>query len=207
MVRIQETIQALRPDLLVAAGDITRFTHPEATLAQLSEMSLPVLAIRGNSDWSKVDTLIEQHPHIHSLHLKKVCVNGVGFVGINGTIPVPFRSRVSMKEKRSLDALESLLDGHSILVAHPPPLGTLDEVFGRFHTGSRGLFQLIARCQPAMFICGHIHERPGSAFIGQTIVVNCNMGRTGSGAIIDFEKGRSPEVRILKGTHTPTHGG
>jgi Icc-related predicted phosphoesterase len=103
-----------------------------------------------------------------------------------------------MKEKKFVDKVESLVNGHSVLVAHPPPLGTLDEVLGRFHAGSRGLFELISRRQPALFICGHIHERPGTAFIGQTFVVNCNMGRTGGGALIEFEKGETPEARMLR---------
>ena len=198
VARIQENVARFTPDALVVAGDIARFGRAETALAALGEMTLPVLAIRGNWDRARMEVLMAHHPRIVSLHLKKVCVNGVDFVGVDGTLALPFRCRVCMKEKHVLEKIDPLLDRHSVLVAHPPPRGTLDEVFGRFHAGSTGLFELISRRQPALFICGHIHERPGTAFIGETLVVNCNMGRRGAGALIEFEKGRNPEARMLE---------
>jgi len=84
-----------------------------------------------------------------------------------------------------------------VLVAHPPPYGTLDEGFGNLHAGSRGLRRLILDRQPRLFICGHIHERPGWAFLGKTLVVNCSMGRSGAGAWIGMETGREPTVEML----------
>jgi hypothetical protein len=197
MALIRENIARFKPDVLVVAGDITHPARPQAGISQIGELPLPVLAIRGNSDRSRVESLIEEHPGIHSLHLREVSVNGVDFVGVHGTIPVPFRSRVCLREKRFREQLDPLLRGHSVLVAHPPPLGFLDEVLGRFHAGSKSILEIISRVQPALFLCGHIHERPGTAFVGKTLVVNCTLARKGAGALIEFEPGRVPEAMML----------
>ena len=197
MALIRENIAKFKPDVLVVAGDITHPARPQAAISQIGELPLPVLAIRGNSDRSRVESLIEEHPGIHSIHLREVSVSGVMFVGVHGTIPLPFRSRVCMREKRLKEQIDSLLTGSSVLVAHPPPLGILDEVLGRFHAGSKSILEIISRHQPAVFLCGHIHESPGTAFLGRTLVVNCNLARRGTGALIEFEQGRPPEARML----------
>ena len=51
--------------------------------------------------------------------------------------------------------------------------------------------------QPRLFVCGHIHERPGRAVLGKTLVVNCSMGRSGAGAWIEMETDREPAVSML----------
>jgi Icc-related predicted phosphoesterase len=48
-----------------------------------------------------------------------------------------------------------------------------------------------------MLICGHIHETPGKARLGKTLVVNCNMGRGRGGAMIDLTGDGNPEVVML----------
>jgi len=64
-------------------------------------------------------------------------------------------------EKRLFKSIEKLIDERTVVVAHPPPFGYLDEVFGRFHAGSRRLHDLVIKCQPMLVLCGHIHERGG----------------------------------------------
>ena len=66
-----------------------------------------------------------------------------------------------------------------------------------FHTDYRGLKKIILSYQPRLVICGHIHERPGTAFIGDTRIVNCSMGRSGAGAIIDVDGDGVSEVEMI----------
>jgi hypothetical protein len=73
----------------------------------------------------------------------------------------------------------------------------LDEAFGGFHAGCRRLYQLVVHHQPRLVLCGHIHERPGVASIGQTRVVNCNIARTGEGAMVDFGPEGSLKIKML----------
>ncbi len=186
-----------KPDVLVVAGDITNYIRPEPVIAELNDMPAPVLAIRGNSDLNRVEKLFEKYPNISSLHLKEVVINCVTFTGVSGTMPVPFSSLISFREKHVIDRLKLLVKRDTVLVAHPPPRGTLDEVLGRFHAGCRRLQKIVVNIQPRLLICGHIHERPGALFVGQTLVVNCSVGRKGAGVLINLNKGMLPEAELI----------
>ena len=194
---VREKTEALNPDALIVAGDITNYFNSTDVVDQLNHMPVPVLAIRGNTDLEKVDHLLNDYPNTSSLHLNEQKIKGQKFVGVSGTIPVPFSSRIGLREKSIINTLEALVDDSSVLVVHSPPRGVLDEAFGRFHAGCRRLYQLVVQCQPRLVLCGHIHERPGIATIGQTTVVNCNIARTGRGAIVEFDPEGSLEVKML----------
>jgi len=195
--RIRKVLLDLKPDVLVIAGDITNYRQAQHIIEQLNQMPVPVLAIRGNSDLPRVDRLLDEHPNTSSLDLREQIINGVKFAGASGTIPVPFSSRISLREQKALTALTTLVKEDSVLVVHSPPRGILDEAFGRFHAGSQRLHQLILQRRPRLVICGHIHERPGVAFVGRTTVVNCGVARRGNGATVDFDPEGSFKVEML----------
>jgi hypothetical protein len=197
LARIRECLKEYGPDVLVIAGDITNYHGHRRVVSLLNEMGLPVLAVRGNADWPIVDRLLERFSRTRSLHLREAVLDGFSFTGVSGTIPVPFRSRLRWIERPLLQKMEALVTEHTILVAHPPPWGTLDEVLGRFHAGCRGLKGIVLRQQPRILICGHIHEGPGTARLGRTRVVNCNMGGGRSGAIIDMRFDQDPAVKMI----------
>jgi hypothetical protein len=194
---IAANVTAMKPDVLVIAGDITGFRESAAYLRRLNDLPVPVLTVRGNMDAQGIETLIDSFPNMTSLHQREVTIDGIRFVGMGGTLPVPFRSRICLREQRMIEATDSLISTDSVLVAHPPPYGTLDEGIGNLHAGSKGLRRLILEKQPKMFICGHIHERPGWAFIGKTLVVNASMGRSGAGALLTLGRDAAPKVQML----------
>jgi len=187
----------LNPDVLVVAGDITNYTGSAGILAQLNDIPVPVLAVRGNTDLSGVEKLLENFPNISPLHLKQVTIGSTPFVGLSGCISIPFSSRICLNQVQVIEKLRPLIKSNSVLVAHPPPWGTLDEVFGRFHAGCRSLTKVIKICRPMLMLCGHIHERPGSVFIGKTLVVNCALGRNHAGAMIELDKDNNLKVEML----------
>ena len=195
--RIRRNVVERSPDVLVVAGDITNYHGHRRVVSVLNEMELPVLAVRGNSDLPVVDRLLRSFPRTESLHLKETVLKGLRFIGVSGAIPVPFRTRLRWIERPVLEQMLGLVQGHSILVTHPPPWGTLDEVMGKFHAGCRGIEEIVRKRQPRMLICGHIHERPGTARLGKTLVVNCNMGRSRAGAMIEWNKSREPCVHMV----------
>lgn len=197
IARVRSNISRFKPDVLVVAGDITNYTDSLSVIEDLNDMPVPVLAVRGNTDLPRVEALFEKSPNIASLHLKKREINGFTFVGLSGTIPVPFYSRICCAEGSAIERIEALLEDNSVLVAHPPPRGILDEAFGRFHAGSAGLYRMIVRRQPRLFICGHIHERPGWKYVGKTLVVNCNMGKGRGGALVTYDGGNTMNVEML----------
>ena len=197
LAKIRTHTERRNPDVIVVAGDITNYFNTDGVVCELASLSVPVLAIRGNTDLPKVNRLFESFPNVIGLHLNPTIVSDRIIIGIDGTIAVPFRSRLAFREKRLRNYVKAHLDEGSILVAHPPPLGTLDLAFGRFHVGSRCVAQIVRESEPLLLICGHIHEHSGTAPLGKTLVVNASMNRKSSGAIIDIQADRSLHVEIL----------
>lgn len=195
--KIKANIDKTKPDVVVIAGDITRYWNPAPFIKELAGLSIPILIILGNSDSSKIALLAGLHPGILNLHLRDVVINNTQFTGVSGTIPVPFRSRICLKEKAILQKLSPLVNRETVLVAHPPPFGTLDRVLKKFHAGSKGIDNLINKNQPKLFLCGHIHENLGIMKINQTLVVNCSMGWQGEGALISLSQDSDPDVCFL----------
>ena len=195
--RIQKNIVAYGPDIVAIAGDITSFKSAATVIKQLNKFMIPVLAIRGNTDLQRVDVLLNKFSNTVCLHLKEHIIDGIQFVGMGGTIPFPFRSQVGFFEDRMLKKLSRLVNQNSVVVAHPPPWGILDEAFNRFHAGSKGLYRFIRKYQPRLFLCGHIHENTGTAAIGKCMVVNCNISRNNAGAIVEIAGNDTPVVEMI----------
>jgi Icc-related predicted phosphoesterase len=194
---IKEKVSVLKPDIVVIAGDITNYSNPGPVISQINEIPVPVMAIRGNTDRPKVEGILKQCSNITALHLNEITIDGIPFIGVSGTIPIPFSSRLRIRERRFHEQLELLLNRQSVLVVHPPPWGSLDEAFGRFHAGCRRLLKTITRRQPRLVICGHIHERPGLVSIRETLVVNCSIGRMGNGALIGLDINHTVNVQMI----------
>lgn len=197
ITRIRAGIGDHSPDVLIVAGDIVNYTHNERLFREIDSLEVPVLAVRGNSDPYWHERRYQRYPNITSLHLNKVDIGGFSFTGIGGTLPVPFRSRFRLLERRLLENIKRLLDRRTVLVVHPPPHGTLDRVMGRFSAGAKGVCELMDHCRPPLVLCGHIHEDAGAICVGQTLVVNCSMGRDGNGAIIDLDGSHPPVARMI----------
>ena len=194
---IRDTLARHAVDALVVAGDLCRwFRSSAALLEELQQLRIPVLAIRGNSDPRRLEDHLAVHSSITSLHLKTVRCHGVPFVGAGGTVPLPFASRIGWRERIIEETLCRLLTPQSVLVVHPPPRDVLDQVAARFHVGCRTVNRVIAACRPQLVLCGHIHEDPGVVALGDTVVVNCTLGR-GGGALVALVDGLRPRVKML----------
>ncbi|WP_372677681.1 metallophosphoesterase [Desulfosarcina sp.] len=195
--RLISRIAAHRPDMVLLAGDLFRRRHPEVTLDRLNRLALPVLLIRGNSDPRHLARLLPPFPRLRSIHLSAARFGDVEMVGIGGTLPLPFHSRLGINETDVETRVSGMLHANSVLVAHPPPHGVRDRVLGRFHAGSRAVRRMVDGCSPALVVCGHIHEQAGIGTIGRTIVVNCAMGRASDGALIRYDGRSLPVCRML----------
>jgi Icc-related predicted phosphoesterase len=194
---ILEKLDVLQPDALVVAGDIAGRDDSGRIIEQLSNSPAPVLGIRGNTDPPAVDQWLGNYANTVCLHLKQWDLMGIPFVGVSGTFVYPFGSRLAVREAPVLRALEPLVNDTTILVAHPPPWGVLDQALGRFHVGCRSLRTLVQKRRPRLLICGHVHEHPGVDTIGTTRVVNCSVARTGQGGVICLAADRIVEITML----------
>lgn len=185
-------------DLIVMAGDISGYLSYKHIPDQLKSMPVPVFYVRGNSDGRQAARLWQHDSRVTHLHLRKVNYQGLCFAGISGVFLLPFESRLCLAEKRLTSRLATLLSDVSVLVTHTPPRGTVDKVMGRFYSGSRALRALAMKYQPALLICGHIHENTGTAFLGRTLVVNCSMAKKGAGVLVDYQAGVCPRATLLE---------
>ncbi len=193
-----------KPDVIVIAGDITGYFRWKSPLDQLNQLGQgqenrpPVLCIRGNSDFKRIEPNLAKSKNLTLLGACPRTVQGVPFMGTNGTIPLPFASRVCLGENQLFKTLLPHMAKETILVAHPPPRGICDKVGNRFSAGSQNLLDFIKTTHPAMVLCGHIHEQAGMAFVQNTLVVNCAINKNHQGAIIDLKKDTPPRVNFLQ---------
>lgn len=194
--RIQKNIDAHHPDLLILAGDTTRYFNPSPVVSKVADFKIPVFLVRGNTDKRSIKKVIGRYKNLTLLDFNKKDFNGVNFVGLNGTIPIPFHSQISFTE-RWTKKIVTTLDINTVLVAHPPPLRVLDTVFGKFHAGCSKLYETVKLCQPRLLICGHIHENPGIETIQQTTVINCSIGKSGAGTLIQFKDNCIQEIEMI----------
>jgi len=197
-IRAVEKVAAKEtPDFVVVAGDLTSYTiRPEVHRA-LARLAVPVVVVKGNTDPGRMLRRMDRSANITCLHLQTLDLNGVKFAGIGGTIPLPFRSKLALREKPLFDTIRDLVDPQTVLVTHPPPFGARDRVLGRVHSGSRLLRNVVFSRRPRVLICGHIHEQAGTEALDQTLVVNCSMGCGGAGAVISLAPDRPVCVRML----------
>jgi hypothetical protein len=194
---IRSHIEIHHPDALVVAGDIFNYLHPEPVLHILNGFGVPVLAVRGNSDPAYMARYFAAYSNIRLLNAGRIRLDGISFAGLSGTIPVPFRSRIAFREKHLMEKMKPMLDRDTILIAHPPPYGTLDRVGRKIHAGSALVRDLVVHTSPRMLICGHIHEDKGMEMLEQTLVVNCCLPHGGRGALVELDGGHRPGVKFL----------
>ena len=193
---IKTHVLELNPDVLVIAGDVTNKTNPSSFVSLVTELPIPVLAVRGESDNQTVEQLFDECPNISSLNLKIVSFGGVSFVGLSSISPRLFWNSYSYSDE-IIKEIEPFIDSKSVVVTHLPPWGYLDEPFWSLHTGCRRLHNLLLVHQPAVLICGHMHNRSSMTYIGKTLVVNCSIAKSGAGAVIEFFDGEAIYSNML----------
>ncbi len=81
-----------------------------------------------------------------------------------------------------------------IIVSHTPPYKTKDRAFLGMHIGDKKLREIMNEKKPKYVICGHVHEDAGYGKFGDTIVINCSVGKKGEYVLIDTEK---EEVKMV----------
>lgn len=194
---VREEVERRRPDALVVAGDICAHFRPdpERDADELARLPLPVLMTLGNSEPGRFSEIFSRRPNVSVIHLAAERFPGATLVGVSGTLSIPFSSRLALRQGHLIQKLSALLSPGCVLVSHAPPHGACDKVMGRFSAGCKALASLVRRAEPAAVLCGHIHESPGAARMGKTLVVNCAMGRS-RGALVRMEGGRA-EAEML----------
>jgi Icc-related predicted phosphoesterase len=174
---VLKNIERYFPDLLIICGDITQFGPGELAKNFLDQIPIETLVITGNIDTPDVEKAIDESKATN-IKSKKVEIHGIVFIGLNEINQDDFKI---LKEN-------DLPDKKIVLISHKPPYGTQDKIFIGMHGGSKDLREIVEKYKPFLVLCGHIHEDPGFSKIGETVVVNCSMGKRGEGAFIELNE-------------------
>jgi hypothetical protein len=173
-------------------GDLTNFGTPNAVedLIRRAWAVCPhLLAVAGNCDSAAIDLRLAELGV--SLCGRGVERDGIGFYGVSAMPPW----RGKMYELTEAEIAAAIRCGRSqlrdarqeVLLTHTPPRDTvLDRTKFGEHVGSTAVREFIDRHQPALVVCGHIHESRGIAWLGATCVVNCGPAFDGHYALIEI---------------------
>lgn len=178
-------------EAIVVAGDLTTRGTPAdvaRAVAVWSKLAPRLLAVAGNMDSPAIDAELERLGV--SLNGRCAHVGEVTFFGCSASpesIATPYEipeSEIAARLQRGYAAIpEGAL---AVCVPHAPPRGLVDGAFNGIHSGSRAVREFIERVQPALVICGHIHEARGQARLGKTLVVNCGEARKGHYVVVEL---------------------
>jgi len=177
---VLDVVKEHSPDIVIICGDITQFGPADIAKNFLDQIPGIVLVVPGNIDTADAVRGIEQS-HAKNIHLKQYIYQGIVFVGINGVNPSETQSFLQ-------DPInQKMLREANVLVSHVPPYGFQDTVFLGRHAGDKGIYEITQTYAPKLVLCGHIHEHPGFTKFKETFVVNCSIGKQGSGAFIQLD--------------------
>ena len=161
-------------DVVVGVGDYaTMRLGLKRTIETLSAITVPTVLVPGNAESdTELWRACAVWPSADVLHGQAKEILGTQFFGLGGGVPpTPFPWSFDLSEDEAAAKLESCPE-RAVLVVHSPPKGYLDEAHGR-HLGSTSILEAIERKQPALVVCGHIHQCWGrEATIDTTPVVN-----------------------------------
>jgi Icc-related predicted phosphoesterase len=170
-------IEEHSPDLVILAGDLNSSPY---FLEFLRDITVPVFTTSGNMDGSEAQKLLGAHSIL--LDGKHIIHGGVSFVGVGGSKPYIDTLR-SYSGTTPLSLEDTPVD---VLISHVPPKGMMDKMTLTFHIGSVWVRDVVEKKRPRLVVCGHVHENPGYARYGDTLVVNCSVGRKGAYTLIEL---------------------
>lgn len=160
IARVRALASEHAPAVVLLPGDLTHLGMGRDAVRLIGALPAPVLAIPGNMDALAAGEIRRRGGLAGPT---PVVIEGVAFGG------------------------PDVAQRCDVLVTHEPPHGVLDLVASGTHIGSQHVLELLTRLRPRILACGHVHESPGIAEAGDTLVVNCTMGdgMTG-GALIEL---------------------
>ncbi|MBU1202405.1 MAG: metallophosphoesterase family protein [Nanoarchaeota archaeon] len=164
--------KAKQVDIIVCGGDFTIFEHQiEYHLEKLNNLPRKVLLIHGNHEDEEILRIYTKHyKNIEFIHAGYHDTGTHVFIGYGGggftTTDKKFEE-ISKKFPRIMEGKKS------IIVFHGPPHGTRLDLMAEGYVGNKSFTRFIVDNQPALVICGHLHEHFNKKDkIGKTIVIN-----------------------------------
>ncbi|MEM2637488.1 MAG: metallophosphoesterase [Candidatus Korarchaeota archaeon] len=173
--RVQAFAKSRDVDAILCIGDIVHKEGIDKARELFREIKIPLFFVPGNTDPPELASYSEGN--IVSVHGRTTVYQGITIAGVGGTPPTPFDSTFILQENEITTLLDKLTSTIShapmILLTHAPPQNTkLEVTWKRERGGSQAIYQYIIKYQPALVVCGHIHEAHGTQMLGKTLCVN-----------------------------------
>lgn len=161
-------------ELVIGAGDFCNMRKDlEGALALLRGISAPFVVVPGNAE--SVSELEAAAPaNMQVLHGRAAEVDGCRIFGLGYGVPVtPFGAWSCDLDEAQAASMLAACSEADLLVTHSPPKGVADVTSTGQSVGSTAIRDAIARIQPGLALCGHIHDSWGTdGRIGRTRIVN-----------------------------------
>ncbi|MEM6482404.1 MAG: metallophosphoesterase family protein [Pseudomonadota bacterium] len=161
-------------DLVIAAGDFCNQRQGlDLAMAMLNGIAAPIVAVPGNAE-SIEELRLAAPSNMHTLHGSGIEIDGLQVFGLGyGIPPTPFGDWSCDLSESDADMLLAPCQAADILIFHSPPKGVADRTSTGASVGSEALREAVARLQPRLVVCGHIHDSWGEeGTIGRSQVVN-----------------------------------
>ena len=185
--RLRE-LMTVEADYYLAAGDTVTWERGYDQAGELLHARGDrVLMLPGNHETAPRMAALCRKFGLRDFHERSFELAGFQVAGLGYSSPTPFSTPGEYSEPEMARRLEPFAALHPlILICHSPPKGTaLDRVKAGVHAGSQAVADFIAKNQPRLFFCGHIHEAEGvEERIGSTVARN--VGK--KGYLLDFDK-------------------
>ncbi|MCL2791639.1 MAG: metallophosphoesterase family protein [Spirochaetaceae bacterium] len=177
-----------KTDIIIIAGDITHFgsgKDAEKIINEIEKYNKKIFAVSGNCDKSEIEKYLkEKNISVHK-EIKNIPEFDINILGFGGSLTTPVPTPNTCSEDEYKKYLETIDITPDIFVSHQPPIDTIaDMIPNGKHVGSFSLREFIDTKQPALYICGHIHESIGKEYYGKTLVVNPGPLKDGFYALI-----------------------
>lgn len=169
---------SVEADLVIGAGDFCNMRQDLAgAMALLSGIDAPMVVVPGNAE-SYAELLAAAPDRVTVLHGAGVEIGGLTIFGLGYAVPeTPFGGWSCDLSEDQAAALLTPCREADIMVLHSPPKGVADLTSQGVSVGSVAIRGAIARVQPKLAVCGHIHDSWGkTGLIGATKVVNLGPG-------------------------------
>ena len=161
-------------DLVIGAGD---FCNHRQMLVEamnlLGGITARMVVVPGNAE-SAEELREAAHVGTTVLHGRATTIGGLTIFGLGYGIPVtPFGDWSCDMNEADAETHLMRCEAADILIFHSPPKGIADATSTGMSVGSQAIHGAIARIQPKLAVCGHIHDSWGQeGMIGATRVVN-----------------------------------
>lgn len=191
--RVEDSVKkagAVKPDLIIVAGDITHFGNledAEEIIDKLSEAGVKIFFVSGNCDPPEMLSWQPKNDLAENLHGQLVEFGDFIFAGIGGGSG-KFGTLTELSEEEFEHILRKFMNlpEKFIFISHSPPHGLEVDFTGSKHIGSRAIRKFVEDHQPILMCTGHAHEGRGVVKLGRTVIVNAGPAKEGFCAIIDL---------------------